>query len=304
VLNTVIMHAEPVVSEKKKEISALVSAITKETGKPPKLVAMLIGNDPVSRIYVDLKKKDCEDVGILSEIIDLSSVPLDKVEREVVSALERLNRDETVSAVIPQMPFEGKIKEEKVFSLLSPQKDVDGLTPFNLGTLTRGEYALNSSLLPCTPKGIMMLLDHYGVVLDGADAAIIGRGILVGEPLRKLLQDENATATCYHTHSKYLMQKISEADIVVSGTGRPPEIYGDSSGFRLTGDMVKEGSTVVGVGVAKDPSTGKSLFDVDTKSMKGKCRFLTPNTGGVGAMTRLALIENTAIAARIQQALN
>ncbi len=302
-LDTVIMQAEPVVSEKKKEISALVSTITKETGRPPKLVAMLIGNDPVSRIYVELKKKDCEDVGILSEILDLSSVPADKVEMEVITALERLNRDETVSAVIPQMPFDGKIREEKVFSILSPQKDVDGLTPYNLGTLIRGEYGLNSSLLPCTPKGIMMLLRHYGVVMDGADAAIIGRGILVGEPLRKLLQDQNSTATCYHTHSKHMMQRIRDADLVIAGIGRPPEIYGNLRGFRLTGDMVKEGSTVVGVGVAKDPATGKSLFDVDTKSMKGKCNYLTPNTGGVGAMTRLALIENTVIASRIQRGL-
>lgn len=294
------MHAEPVVVEKKREITSLVSAIVKETGKQPKLVAMLIGNDPVSRIYVELKKKDCEDVGIKSEIMDFSSLPPESAEAEVAKALRKLNEDESVSAVIPQIPFDGKIREEEVFSILDPNKDVDGLTPPNLGRLIRGEYTLNSSLLPCTPKGIMMLLRHYGVNLDGADAAIIGRGLLVGEPLRKLFQDQDATATCYHTHSKNTLTKIGEADVVIAGTGRPPEVFGDAKGFRLTGEMVKEGSTVVGVGVAKDPATGKSLFDVDTKSMKGRCSFLTPNVGGVGAMTRLALIENTVIAAKNQ----
>jgi methylenetetrahydrofolate dehydrogenase (NADP+) / methenyltetrahydrofolate cyclohydrolase len=289
------MNAEPVVTAKKKEIAARVSAILRESSHAPKLVAMLIGNDPVSRIYVGLKTKDCQDVGIESETLDLSMLPSDSMEAEVLAALERVNEDRSVSAVIPQMPFDGKIREEKVFSILSSKKDVDGLTPFNLGKLMRGEYSLSSSLLPCTPKGIMMLLDHYGVKLDGAEVAIIGRGILVGEPLKKLMQDRNATATCYHTRSKNMSRRIMEADIVVSASGRPPEIFGDK-GFRLTGEMVREGSTVVGVGVAKDPTTGKSLFDVDTKSMKGKCSFVAPNTGGVGAMTRLALIENTVIA--------
>jgi methylenetetrahydrofolate dehydrogenase (NADP+) / methenyltetrahydrofolate cyclohydrolase len=300
-LETTILYAEPIVLEKKKQLSALVEAIVKDSGKRPKLVAMLIGNDPVSRIYVALKKQDCDDVGIESEILDLSSTPMSEADEAITSALIRLNKDRTVSAVIPQMPFDGKIRESKVFSILDPQKDVDGLTPFNLGSLIRGEYSLNSSLLPCTPKGIMMLVRHYGVKLDGADVAIIGRGILVGEPLRKLMQDQDSTVTCFHTHSKSLLTRIQEADIVVVGTGRPPEIYRDS-GFRLNGGMVKEGSTVIGVGVAKDPATGKSLFDVDTKSMKGRCAFVAPNTGGVGAMTRLALIENTVIAA--QQQLN
>jgi methylenetetrahydrofolate dehydrogenase (NADP+) / methenyltetrahydrofolate cyclohydrolase len=295
-----MMYAEPIVIEKKKQIAGQVSAIVRETGRRPKLVAMLIGNDPVSRIYVGLKKQDCEDVGIESEILDLSSLPKEKAEPEVVGALNKLNEDPTVSAVIPQMPFDGKIRETDVFSILSPNKDVDGLTPYNLGRLIRGEYTLNSSLLPCTPKGIIMLLRHYQVNLDGTEVAIMGRGILVGEPLRKLVQDADATATCYHTHSKSVPKRLLEADIVVAATGRPPEIFGDAKGFRLTGEMVKEGSTVVGVGVAKDPNTGKSLFDVDTKSMKGKCAFLAPNIGGVGAMTRLALIENTVIAAKIQ----
>jgi methylenetetrahydrofolate dehydrogenase (NADP+) / methenyltetrahydrofolate cyclohydrolase len=294
-----MMLAEPLVSEMKKGISADVARLKEKYKIEPKLVALLIGNDPVSRTYVELKTKDCEDVGILSEVIDLSSIPKEDSPRKVLDVISELNEDSSVSAVIPQMPFDGKVKEEDVFSTLTPAKDVDGLTPFSLGKLIRKEYSLDDSILPCTPKGIMLLLRHYKVEFSGADVAIIGRSVLVGEPLRKLMQDMEATATCYHTHSKDLSRKIREADIVVAASGRPPELYGHS-GFRLAGDMVREGAVVVGVGVRRDTRNNKMLFDVDTKSMKGVCSFLTPNTGGVGAMTRAVLIQNTVIAAKKQ----
>lgn len=297
-----MMFAEPVVAAMKKEISKRVALLKEQTGRvaAPKLVALLIGNDPVSRTYVELKTKDCEDVGIVSEVLDLSDTPAgEESSRKMLDAISRLNHDPSVSAVIPQMPFDGKVKEEDLFSSLDPMKDVDGMTPFRLGKLMRKEYTIDDSLLPCTPKGIMQLVRYYGINLKGTDVAIIGRSVLVGEPLRKLMQDAEATATCYHTHSKDITQKVKQADIVVVASGRPPEIHG-RSGFRLTGDMVKEGAVVIGVGVKKDPQTGRMLFDVDTKSMRGICSFLTPNTGGVGAMTRAALIQNTLIAASLQ----
>ena len=296
-----MMLAEPVASEIKKQISEEVVRLKKQNKIIPKLVALLIGNDPVSRTYVELKTKDCEDVGILSEVIDLSSIPKDDATRRVLEVISKLNQDRSVSAVIPQMPFDGKVSEEVVFSALSPMKDVDGLTPYRLGKLIRKEYSVDNSILPCTPKGIMLLLRHYGVETKGADVAIIGRSLLVGEPLRKLMQDAEATATCYHTRSKNVFEKIKRADIVVAASGRPPELYGPS-GFRLTGDMVREGAVIVGVGVRRDTKTNKMLFDVDTRSMKGICSFLTPNTGGVGAMTRAVLVQNTTIAAEMQLA--
>lgn len=292
--DTIVMRAEPVVSEMKKKISADIADL-KHRGIFPKLVALLIGKDPVSRTYVDLKRKDCEDVGILSEVRDLSLPSKAKARETVISTIRTLNSDQSVSAIIPQMPFDGQASEEEVFSILSPKKDVDGLTPFNLGKLMRKEYSLESSLLPCTPKGIILLLKHYGVSVKGSEVAIVGRGLLVGEPLRKLFQDLNATATCYHTQSKNLKEMVGRADIIVAASGKPPEIYGES-GFRLSGDMVKEGSTVISAGVRKDEKTGKMLFDVDTRSLNGKCSFLTPNTGGVGAMTRASLLANTVIA--------
>jgi len=291
------MKADTLAAEMKQEISLQVSELQKTKGITPKLVALLIGTDPVSRTYVGLKQKDCAEVGIESETIDLSGSTVSP--EKVIETLHRLNGDPLVHAVIPQMPFDGKISEEIVFSTLSPAKDVDGLTPRRLGKLMRSEYSLKTSLLPCTPKGIVLLLQNYGVPLAGADVAIVGRGILVGEPLRKLLQDLNATATCCHTKTRDLGRKLKEADIIVAASGRPHEIYGDA-GFRVNRETVKEGSTVVSVGVRKDEDTGKMLFDVDTASLKGFISFLTPNIGGVGAMTRVCLLQNTINAVRIQ----
>ncbi len=288
------MSAAPLASLVKEQVSQSVAGMQKEHGVAPKLVALLIGKDPVSRTYVDLKRKDCAEVGIISEVIDLSSEDISP--GRILEVIKDLNDDPAVHAIIPQMPFSRKIPEESVFSTLSPGKDVDGLTPFRLGKLIRTEYELEHSLLPCTPKGITLLCKYYTVPLEGADVVIVGRGILVGEPLRKLLQDLNATVTCCHTKTRNLPQKLKDADIVVAASGRPPEICGDR-GFRLTGDMVKEGCTVISVGVSKDPASGKMLFDIDSNSLKGKCKFMTPNTGGVGVMTRACLLQNTIIAA-------
>ena len=298
-----MMRAEPVVSRLKAEISERAVRIQKKIGRAPKLVALLIGNDPVSRTYVALKRSDCNEVGIQSEVLDLSNFGKEETPRIVLGKIKELNDDNTVDAIIPQMPFSGKISDEMVFSSLSPDKDVDGLTPFRLGKLLRGEYDLGKSLLPCTPKGIVLLLRHYGVKVEGADVGIVGRSTLVGEPVRKLLQDLGATATCYHTRTTNLLEKIAQSDIVVTAIGRPPEMYGQH-GFRLVGNMVKTGSTVVSVGVRRDASTDKMLFDTETKSFKGICSFITPNTGGVGAMTRATLLQNSLNAANIRLGLN
>jgi methylenetetrahydrofolate dehydrogenase (NADP+)/methenyltetrahydrofolate cyclohydrolase len=300
--DTVMMTAEPLVSSMKETIRSDVECLKSGEGHAPRLVALLIGKDPVSRTYVELKTKDCADVGITSDVIDLSDLSADESSGKVLGAIASLNQNPLVNAVIPQMPFDGRVSEKDLFSMLSPLKDVDGLTPFRLGKLLRKEYVLEDSILPCTPKGIMELLKFYGVKLEGSDAAIIGRSLLVGEPLRKLMQDENATATCYHTNSKNLKQRVREADIVVAASGRPPEIYGES-GFKLTREMVKEGAIVIGVGVKKDLGKNKMIFDVDTKSLKGVCSYLTPNIGGVGAMTRAVLLQNTVIAMKEQHSI-
>ncbi|HZW56055.1 MAG TPA: bifunctional 5,10-methylenetetrahydrofolate dehydrogenase/5,10-methenyltetrahydrofolate cyclohydrolase [Nitrososphaerales archaeon] len=298
-----MMYAATAVAEIKSKVAQSVERIRKESERSPKLVALLIGDDPVSRTYVDLKRKDCAEVGITSEVIDLSSYSKEEMPSKVVETLTTLNADSSVNAIIPQMPFDGKVGEELVFSTLSPDKDVDGLTPYSLGKLVRREYTLEGSLLPCTPKGVVLLARHYGVPIAGSDVAIVGRSVLVGEPVRKLFQDLNATSTCYHTGSKRLIERLREADIVVAASGRPPELFG-SSGFRLSGKMVKEGCSVFSVGVRRDPKAEKMLFDIEISTLKGKCAFLTPNTGGVGAMTRACLLQNTVIATEIQMRKN
>lgn len=298
-MDTTMMLAKPLAEQMKSEISAQVIQIKRRTGITPKLVALLIGDDPVSRTYVDLKRKDCEEVGISSAVIDLNHLEKDASQKRVIEKIKELNDDKSVNAVIPQMPFSGKVSEETLFSTLSPDKDADGLTPFRLGKLLRSEYKIEKSLLPCTPKGAILLSKYYKVPIEGSDVAVVGRSTLVGEPLRKLFQDLNATATCFHTRSRGVEEKLRQADIVVAASGRPPELYG-SSGFRVMSDTVKEGSTVISIGVRKSEETGKMLFDVDTNALKGKCSFLTPNTGAIGVMTRICLLQNTIIATEIQ----
>lgn len=293
------MSARALAAEMKAKISDDASRIRKESGFAPRLVAILIGDDPVSRTYVDLKRNDCAEVGITSEVIDLSRLKPNETTSKVIETIKQLNDDPSVNAVIPQMPFSGKVSEEPVFSTLSQDKDVDGLTPYRLGKLIRGEYELSSSLVPCTPKGAILLSKYYGVPIEGADVAIVGRSTLVGEPLRKMFQDLNATATCYHTKTRGLDTKLKLADIIVAASGRPPEIYGNA-GFRVGASSVKETATVISVGVRKDEVSGRMLFDVDSAALKGKCSFLTPNTGGVGLMTRVCLLQNTLNATRIQ----
>lgn len=294
-----MMIAKPLADQMKSEIAAHVIRIKKRVGVAPKLVALLIGDDPVSRTYVDLKRKDCQEVGISSEVIDLSYLDKGTSQEKILEKIKDLNDDKSVNAVIPQMPFSGRISEEALFSTLSPDKDADGLTPIRLGKLLRSEYQIEKSLLPCTPKGAILLSKYYKVPIDGSDVAIVGRSILVGEPLRKLFQDLNATATCYHTRSRNVEEKLRQADIVVAASGRPPEIYG-SSGFRVDANTVKDGSAVISVGVRKNEQTGKMLFDVDTSALRFKCSFLTPNTGGIGVMTRICLLQNTIVAAEMQ----
>jgi methylenetetrahydrofolate dehydrogenase (NADP+) / methenyltetrahydrofolate cyclohydrolase len=294
-----MMTARALADQMKQAVSAEASRITRSTGNPPKLVALLIGDDPISRTYVDLKRKDCEEVGIASEVIDLSKYVAPESQKRVLDKVKELNDDESVNAVIPQMPFSGRVSEEDLFSTLSPDKDADGLTPYRLGKLLRTEYELEESLIPCTPKGAILLSKYYNVPIEGATVAVVGRSSLVGEPLRKLFQDLNATATCYHTKSRNVEDRLKQADIVAAAIGRPPELYG-KSGFRITSDSVREGSTVISIGVRKDESSGKMLFDVDTSALKGKCAFLSPNIGGIGVMTRVCLLQNTIIATKLQ----
>ncbi len=289
----VMMEGKPVheriMSWARKETDAL-----KKKKVTPTLAAILTKDDETSKVYVGMKKKDCEMVGIRSEIYEAYKREKDEgYEKRVLALIKQLNEREDVHSILIQLPLSQKLDEEKIFSILSPKKDVDGLTPYNLGKLMRGEYS-ETSMIPCTPKGVVKLLDYYKVPLEGRDAIVIGRSFLVGEPLRKLLQDRDVTATCLHSKTRNIDEVISSADIVVSAVGRPPELYGN--GFRLTSKMLKDDVVVVGVGVRKH--SGKMYFDLDVDDVKKKASKVAPNIGGVGLMTRACLIENTINAAK------
>ncbi len=294
---TVVMSAKDLFQKVLDEIRQDVKMLQEEKGMTPRLAALLVGDDPVSQTYVSLKAKDCEKVGIISDVYRMFDHPQETREKEVLGLIDKLNSDPETHGILIQLPFPDYVDKEKIFERLSPQKDVDGLTPYNMGKLLLGEYSLESSLIPCTPKGAIKILEHFKVNVSGKDAIIVGRSTLVGEPLRKLLQDRNATATCTHRKTKNLTERLREADIIVAAAGRPPELYRENS-FRLTGDMVKEGVIVISIGVRRDPATSKLVFDVDFEDVKEKASYITPNTGSTGIMTRGMLLKNTITAAK------
>ncbi len=290
-----LMDAKSLFEKIKEEVKADVDSLKKK-GINPGLAAVVVSEEAISHTYVFFKQKDCKEVGINSQMIDLSKVDQRNRENEALRAIKDLNDSDAMHGIIVQMPFPNFVNEEKIFNALSPDKDVDSLTPYRLGKILRGEYTYND-LLPCTPRGVVELLKYYKVDVAGKDVAIIGRSVLVSNTLRKMLEDMDATATCYHTKSKNLVEKIRQSDIIVSAAGRPPEMYKGNS-FRLTGNMIKNGAVVVGVGVRKDAKTGKLYFDVDVESMKGIASFVTPNIGGIGLMTRAMLLKNTILACK------
>ncbi len=294
---TVVMDARELFEQVLNEIRQDVKMLQEKRGVTPGLAALLVGHDPVSQTYVSLKEKDCGKVGFVSRVYKMFDYPAETRENEVLNLLRNLNNDPDIHGILIQLPFPDFVNREKVFETLAPKKDADGLTPYNLGKLLLGEYTFEESLLPCTPKGAMKILEHFNVPLAGQNAVIVGRSALVGEPLRKMLQDRDATATCTHRHTKDLNMRLKEADIIVAASGRPPELYQKDS-FRLTSDMVKEGAAVVSIGVRRDPATGKLVFDVDFEDVKEKAGYITPNTGATGIMTRAMLLKNTVEAAK------
>lgn len=278
------MDGKALAGELKLEIVARVKAL-KEKGVVPSLTTILIGQDPSSRTYVRGKGKDCEEVGIDFRLHEL---PSSVSEGEVFELIGRLNADDEIHGVIVQLPLPDHIDEKKVISSIDPRKDVDGLHPMNVGKLWLGSYDLDRDLLPCTPKGIVRLLDHHGVKLEGKLAVIINRSDLVGKPLAKLFLDRNATVVICHSKTPKLERHTRSADILVSAVGRRPNFAVDES-------MVKEGAVVIDVGM--NYVGGRLQGDVDFERVKEKASYITPVPGGVGPMTRVMLLSNVLIAA-------
>ncbi|MGC9118283.1 MAG: tetrahydrofolate dehydrogenase/cyclohydrolase catalytic domain-containing protein [Thermoproteus sp.] len=265
-----------------------------ELGITPKLAVLLLNDDPVEletqMKYVSLKARDVRDIGGEVEIYELYRLPPSVRTKEALRLIESLNRRDDVTGVLIQKPVPPYIDERALFEALAPEKDVDALTPENKKRLL-ASFDLDNDVLPCTPAGILELLRLYGIGVRGRDVVVVGKGELVGKPLSVMLMELDATVTVLHALSKERIPYIARADIVVSAVGRPPELYKDNP-WRLTGDMIKEGAVVVGVGGKVDPDSGKWYFDVDERSVAERASYLTPNIGGVGLATRARLLKN------------
>ena len=248
----------------------------------PKLAVILVGNDPASLIYVEGKSKACGQVGISSQIFHLDEKT---TENELKEVIEKLNKDKTVDGILLQLPLPKHIDENKMINLISPEKDVDGLTRVNLGKLISND---NTGLFSCTPSGIIELLNQYNVNLKGKDVVIINRSLLVGKPLAFMFLNEDSTVTICHSKTKDLKGKTSKADIVVVAVGK--------QGF-LTQDMVKDGAIVIDVGINRNNETKKVCGDVGFENISKKASLITPVPGGVGPMTIAMLLKNTYLAA-------
>ncbi len=257
------------------ELSEKVSEY-KKNGLHPKLATVLVGSDPASRIYVNLKKKDSEKIGIDYEEFYYNDIS----EADLLLLIDTLNKRKDVHGILVQLPLPKNIDTNKILEKIDPLKDVDGFTPINVGRIL-----LNiSDLFPCTPKGVVKILDEYNIPIEGADITIINRSNIIGKPLAVMMINRGGTVTVVHTKTKDLKEKTKDADIIIVGVGK--------TDF-LTADMVKEGAVVVDVGITRDADGIKG--DVKYEEVSKKTSYITPVPGGVGPMTRAMLLENLII---------
>ncbi|MBN2880072.1 MAG: bifunctional methylenetetrahydrofolate dehydrogenase/methenyltetrahydrofolate cyclohydrolase FolD [Clostridia bacterium] len=248
----------------------------------PKLVVVLVGEDPASQIYVRNKEKFAGRVGMDSEVIRF---PESTSENELLDLVSKLNDDKKVNGILVQFPVPSHISQEKVMNAVSPAKDVDGLTQINIGKLVAGEKGLT----PCTPTGIIEMIKSTGTDISGKNAVVIGRSLLVGKPVAMLLLKENATVTICHSRTQNIGEIISRADIVVAALGKAEFVKGD---------MIKNGAIVIDVGTNKIGD--KQVGDVEFDAAKEKASFISPVPGGVGPMTIAMLLKNTLLAYKEQ----
>ncbi|EJN58917.1 5,10-methylene-tetrahydrofolate dehydrogenase/ 5,10-methylene-tetrahydrofolate cyclohydrolase [Halogranum salarium B-1] len=264
----------------------------KAEGTTPGLATVLMSDDPASETYVSMKQRDCEEVGINGIHVEIDA---DAPAEELFDTVDELNADPEVHGILVQMPVPDHVDKRRVLRAIDPVKDVDGFHPENVGRMVAG----NARYKPCTPHGIQKLLEAYDVETEGADAVVVGRSDIVGKPMTNLLIQKaplgNATTTVCHSRTKDLAAKTREADIVVAAVGVPELV---------TGDMLKDGATVVDVGVNRvDADTDKGyelVGDVEFESAKDVAGRITPVPGGVGPMTRAMLLYNTVKAAGVQ----
>jgi methylenetetrahydrofolate dehydrogenase (NADP+)/methenyltetrahydrofolate cyclohydrolase len=275
-----IIDGKAVGATVRQRVAAEVRAFEGECGRTPVLATVIVGEDPASEIYIRNKRKACEEVGMRSVHHGL---PAETSENELLELVGELGLDRDVDGILVQLPVPDHIDPNRVVAALDPGKDVDGLTPVNAGLLAHGM----PGLVPCTPAGVMELLRHEGVDLEGAEAVVVGRSKLVGVPVARLLLGANATVTVCHSRTRDLAATCRRADVLVAAVGVP----------RLIGaDAVKPGAVVIDVGMNRGED--RVCGDVDFDSVAGVAAALTPVPGGVGPMTIAMLLVNTLAAAR------
>ena len=272
-----LLDGKAVSAQMKKEMAEEVAQIKAAGGKIPHLAAILVGHDGGSETYVASKVKTCQEIGFKSTLIRFEE---DVTEEELLRKVDELNNDPDVDGFIVQLPLPKHISEQKVIEAIDYRKDVDGFHPLNVANL----WLKQPCTLPCTPKGIIRMLQRAGVEIAGKRAVVIGRSNIVGLPVAKLLLDANATVTIAHSRTRNLPEVTREADILVVAIGRPRFV---------TADMVRPGAVVIDVGVNRDPGTGKLCGDVDYAVVEPLASVITPVPGGVGPMTIACLMENT-----------
>ena len=281
-----IIDGKAVAEEIRGRLAAEVAELRKKTGKEPCLAVVLVGENPSSKIYVNMKEVACGKTGIKSKKIHLPETVSGK---ELLEKIAELASDEEVNGILVQIPLPKHISENTVIEAIPPEKDVDGLNPVNMGKLLASS---NPWFVPATPKGVMELIKRAGARLDGAEAVVVGRSNLVGKPAAVLLLKEGATVTVCHSKTRDLAAHTKNADVLVVAVGKPKLI---------TADMVKKGAVVIDVGTTK--VDGKLVGDVDFESVKEKAGAITPVPGGVGPMTIAMLLENTVLAFKRQSGL-
>jgi len=285
-----IIDGKKVAAQMRDELKADVAAL-RAKGIVPGLGVILVGHDPASTSYVTAKERACEDAGIFS---DDNRLPADTTQEELIGHVQKMNSDPRIHGILVQLPLPKHINEDAVIGTISPEKDVDGFTPANVGRLVIGQECF----MPCTPHGVVQLLARSGVKIAGAHVVVVGRSNIVGKPVANMLlqkrEHANATVTICHTGTRDMASFTRQADILIVAAGRPNT---------LTADMVKDGAVVIDVGVnrVEDPSK-KSGFrlvgDVDFDGVSGKASLITPVPGGVGPMTITMLMVNTVESAR------
>lgn len=272
-----IISGKDLSAKLKAEMAEQVKTFPEKYGRVPHLVVILVGEDPASQSYVKGKAKASEVVGIKNTTI---LKPADISEEELLGIIDQLNADDTVDGILVQLPLPDHISEDKVIAAISKDKDVDGFHPLNVAAL----WMKQPCTVPCTPEGVIRMLEEANVEIKGKRAVVIGRSQIVGLPVSKLLLDRNATVTICHSRTKDLAAVTREAEILIVAIGHPKFV---------TKDMVAPGAVVIDVGVNRDPETGKLCGDVDYDAVEPIASVITPVPGGVGPMTITCLMQNT-----------